>query len=106
MPKKRPSLDAQLSKQTQPAVTTSVEPITQTSKQSDKQTRIHIDTPTRTRAKARVGKKAVSGFYEPEVAKQLKQIALDEDKTVQAVLGEALNLLFVKYGKDAIASES
>lgn len=105
MAKKRPSLDAQLNKQTQPAPVTPTESATQTSKQSDKQTRIHADKSPSKRAKARVGKKAVSGFYDPAVAKQLKQIALDEDKTVQAVLGEALNLLFVKYGKDAIASE-
>jgi hypothetical protein len=53
----------------------------------------------------RAGKKAISGFFEIEVSRQLKIIAATEDKTVQGLLGEALNLLFEKYGKGAIASE-
>lgn len=61
--------------------------------------------PASTRAAARVGKKAISGFYDPAVAKQLKILAVNEDRTTQAMIGEALNLLFEKYGLDRIAAE-
>jgi hypothetical protein len=52
---------------------------------------------------SRQGKKAVSGYFDPAVSKQLKQIMLDNDKTLQLLLAEALNDLFVKYGKKPIA---
>ncbi len=52
---------------------------------------------------SRQGKKAVTGFFDPAVSRQLKQIALDYDTTVQALLGEALNDLFEKYHKEPIA---
>ena len=52
---------------------------------------------------SRSGKKAISGFFEKEVAKQLKVLAAQNDRTVQGLMGEALNLLFEKYGLDAIA---
>jgi hypothetical protein len=37
------------------------------------------------------------------VSKQLKQLALEQDTTVQALLAEALNGLFEKYDKKPIA---
>lgn len=52
---------------------------------------------------SRQGKKAITGFFDPVVSRQLKQIGLEEDKTVQALLAEALNDLFEKYGKNPIA---
>lgn len=51
----------------------------------------------------RVGKVQVAGFFSPEVAQQLKGMALTESKTVQLLLAEALNDLFGKYGKPPIA---
>ncbi|MBE9078553.1 hypothetical protein IQ241_14830 [Romeria aff. gracilis LEGE 07310] len=54
-------------------------------------------------APSRAGKKAITGHFEPEVSKQLKLISLEEDTSVQALLGEALNDLFTKYGKPPIA---
>ncbi len=48
---------------------------------------------------SRQGKKAITGHFAPAVSRQLKQIALDHDTTVQALLAEALNDLFVKYDK-------
>jgi hypothetical protein len=54
-------------------------------------------------APARRGKKAVSGHFDPAVQKQLNQMALDEDSSVQALLREALNDLFAKRGKPTIA---
>lgn len=47
----------------------------------------------------------ITGFFEPEVRKQLSYLALDQDKTSQALIGEALNLVFAKYGKSPIADE-
>ena len=44
-------------------------------------------------------KKALIGYFDPSVSKQLKQLALDEDSTVQQLLGEALDLLFQARGK-------
>ncbi|MDZ8242001.1 MAG: hypothetical protein RMZ69_33510 [Nostoc sp. ChiQUE01a] len=52
---------------------------------------------------SRVGKRAIAGHFDPAVSKQLKQLALEEDSTVQALLQEALNDLFTKYGKPPIA---
>jgi len=52
---------------------------------------------------SRQGKKAVTGFFDPIVSRQLKQLALDEDKTVQLLITEALNDLFVKYNHKPIA---
>ena len=52
---------------------------------------------------SRQGKKAVTGHFDPAVSRQLKQLALDRDTTVQSLLAEALNVLFEKYGKNPIA---
>ena len=55
-------------------------------------------------APSRAGKKALIGYFDPEVSKQLKQIVLDRDRaSVQELLGEALNDLFQKYKKPTIA---
>ena len=52
---------------------------------------------------SRRGKKAVSGHFDPAVQKQLNQMALDEESSVQELLREALNDLFAKRGKPTIA---
>jgi hypothetical protein len=52
---------------------------------------------------SRRGKKATTGHFDPAVCKQLKQLALEEDKSSQALIAEALNLLFEAYGKKPIA---
>lgn len=52
---------------------------------------------------SRKGKKAVTGHFDPAVSRQLKQLALDRDTTIQSLLSEALNVLFEKYGKNPIA---
>lgn len=38
--------------------------------------------------------KHIGGYFAPEVSRQLRQVALDENSSVQALLGEALDLLF------------
>jgi len=52
---------------------------------------------------SRIGKKVIAGHFDPAVSKQLRQMALEEDSTVQALLTEAINDLFAKYGKPPIA---
>lgn len=52
---------------------------------------------------SREGKKAVIGYFDPAVSKQLKQIALDEEISIQELLREAINDLFAKRGKASIA---
>ena len=59
--------------------------------------------PSANMAPSREGKKAVTGFFDPAVSRQLKQIALEEDSNIQALLREALNDLFIKRGKSPIA---
>lgn len=54
-------------------------------------------------ARSREHTKMVSGHFALEVSRQLKMIAAEEDSTVQALLREALNDLFIKRGKAPIA---
>ena len=54
-------------------------------------------------APSRRGKKALIGYFDPSVSKQLKLLALEEDSTIQQLLGEALDLLFQARGKPLIA---
>lgn len=54
-------------------------------------------------APSRAGKKPITGFFGPEVSKQLKKVALDKDRTMQELLQEALNDLFRKYDLPPIA---
>ena len=44
----------------------------------------------------------IGGHFPPEVKKQLRLIAAEDDATHQGLLEEALNLLFVKKGKKKI----
>jgi hypothetical protein len=52
---------------------------------------------------SRIGKKALIGYFDPGVSKQLKQMALDGDTSTQELLREALNDFFQKHKKPAIA---
>lgn len=54
-------------------------------------------------APSRIGKRSVSGHFSPDVYRQLRVLAAESDRTVQAILEEALNDLFRKYDKSAIA---
>lgn len=51
---------------------------------------------------SRDGQRLIAGHFDPKIAKQLKLLAAEEETTVQALLEEALNLLFVKKGRGAI----
>lgn len=54
---------------------------------------------------SREGKRLIAGHFSPAVAKQLKMLAVEEDKSVQGLLEEALDLLFVKKGKGHIGKD-
>jgi hypothetical protein len=54
-------------------------------------------------ASSRAGRKAIAGFFDRAVSRQLKEIGLEKDASVQALLAEALNDLFEKYGRSRIA---
>ena len=54
-------------------------------------------------AASRRGKKNISGYFAPEVHRQLRIIAAEEDKNLQEILGDALNAFFVNKGKPPIA---
>lgn len=48
---------------------------------------------------SRHGKKVVSGHFSPELSRSLNMLAVEQDKTVQGLLGEALDLLLRHYDK-------
>jgi len=75
------------------ARTDSSEPV----RESDKTAKFHRP--------SREGRKLIAGHFDPKVAKQLKLIAAEDDTTVQALLEEALNLLFVKKGRGVVARD-
>ena len=52
--------------------------------------------------RTRVGKKMIGGHFDPTVHRQLKQLALDRDCSIQDLLGEALDRLFAASGMPPI----
>jgi hypothetical protein len=52
-----------------------------------------------TRAKARVGKRALVGYFSPELSRLLNMMATERDTTLQAILGEAIDLWLRENGK-------
>lgn len=59
--------------------------------------------PSSQRAPSRLGKRVVSAYIAPAAAKQLRLLAAETDRSTQALVEEALNDLFRKYNKSAIA---
>jgi len=47
----------------------------------------------------REGKKAVVGYFSKEVSRGLHLLALDNEASIQGLLGEAIDDLMRKYGK-------
>jgi hypothetical protein len=54
-------------------------------------------------APSRRGKKGIVIYVDPVVAKQLRRIALDHDKTIQSLGEDAINGLLERYGEKPIA---
>jgi len=57
------------------------------------------------RPRGREGKRLIGGHFAPEVLKQLRLLAAEQDRTLQDLIAEALNELFAKYRKPEIAPE-
>lgn len=55
------------------------------------------------RSSSRSGKFFIGGYFPPEVAKQMRILAAEQDSTIQLFTAEALNHLFAAYGKPRIA---
>ena len=51
----------------------------------------------------REGKSNVTGYFPPEVKRQLRLLAAERNTTIQDLLAEALNDLFAKNGKPELA---
>ena len=51
------------------------------------------------RSAARHGKKAVSAYFSLEVSRGLNVLAAENGTTLQALMGEAIDLLMRQYGK-------
>jgi hypothetical protein len=60
-----------------------------------------VETPAETPGKAasRRGKKAVSGYFSPDVSRGLHLLALEQGASLQALMGEAFDDLMRKYDK-------
>ncbi|NTV93524.1 MAG: hypothetical protein HGA72_09795 [Chlorobiaceae bacterium] len=54
-------------------------------------------------APVRIGKKAVTVWFEPDVVKQLKLIGIEKGMTIQDMMRESLNDFFAKHHKAQIA---
>ena len=52
---------------------------------------------------SRVERKFIGGHFDPQIAKQLRLLAAEEETTAQVLLEDALELLFVKKGKADLA---
>lgn len=57
------------------------------------------EAPKTQQAPSRAGKTQVTGYFPPEVRRQLKMIATEEDRSAEQLLGEALNMLFASRGR-------
>lgn len=53
---------------------------------------------------SRKGKVAITHWVDPAVRKQLARLSIDHDTSQGALMAEALNLLFEKYGQPPIAA--
>jgi len=54
-------------------------------------------------APVRIGKKAVTVWFEPDVVKQMKLIGIEQGMTIQDMMAESLNDFFAKHHKPQIA---
>ena len=91
-----------------PVPTTRLPANAQTDKHGNEQTRKRENNTAAIRAndqtkKSRAGRQFLAAHVLPEAAKQFKLLAVQTDKTAQALLIEAINDLFAKHGLSRIA---
>lgn len=53
---------------------------------------------------SRQGQKPITGYFPEPVRIQLKMMAAEQGRSMENILGEALNDVFAKYGKPEIVS--
>lgn len=63
-------------------------------------------TPAKFSRPVREGKRFVGGHFHPDVARQLRMIAAEDDTTIQALMEEAVDLLFAKKGRAQLAAQT
>jgi len=51
-------------------------------------------------APSRRGKKAVTVYFEPEIVRALKRLGIEADKSMQAMMSEAVMQYLKKHGKE------
>ena len=51
---------------------------------------------------SRRGKKGTTVYFDPDTHRMLRQLALDKDTSVHALLHESVEILLGKYGKSLI----
>lgn len=66
---------------------------------------VNVDAISTHERPSRQNTKHIGGYYPPEVSKQLRSIGLDEDKSVQDLIAEALDMLFQSRKKPMIAQK-
>jgi hypothetical protein len=66
---------------------------------NDQQLPTAADAPRYRTAQTRTDTRQVSGHFKPEVSQTLRLIAVEQDRDVQEILAEALNMVFQRYGK-------
>ena len=52
---------------------------------------------------SKIGTKPITVHFPKEVRSQLKMLAVQQDLTMQQMVGEAFNMLFTKYGVPEVA---
>ena len=62
-----------------------------------------VEPTAKTAGSTRQGTKLIGGHFAPEVSTQLRILAAEEGSTVQSLLAEALDDLFVKKGRGKVA---
>ncbi len=95
----RPSLSARLAQAAGPAAAAASAPVASPASPRPARTRKAAEMPVVTPAKARIGKTMVAGYFSPEMARAVKLLAVERGVTVQALIGEALDLVLRQAGK-------
>ena len=91
----RPSLAARLAQAAEPAPA----PPTPAPKPTARRPTAAPETPAPVQARARIGKIMVAGYFSPQMARAVKLLAVERGVTVQALIGEALDLVLRQAGK-------
>ncbi len=86
-PRTAPTKAAPIAKS--PAPTVTVQPIP-----------VDKPSPSATIAKARAGKTMIAGYFSPEMARAVKMLAVERGVTVQALIGEGLDMVLRQHSKN------